>query len=285
MHGSSTSEISQVVAIHSVPGDLERWQKPCGSSGAPTHQLAAYSANSPRTPSTRRVLRDVNSSVVRSQLSWGRLSRFGKELEMTLKPHCLGRRVPVMVLLTLLSASAALGGFRHVFPIASAHDIASAHNADMGMANAAQNVSFRPPHLGAHPIPSIDGAVRPDLIPADVAYGIFLGSLKAPNRPAAQLTRNALARRAFAGSDCGSALDGKVDSWVSTLIAHADAYHAGLSQLDKTPDAGAGRAERELLARDVIVSLHVAIGSEASQLLDCYVTRVVRSKIRYFVSR
>lgn len=140
-----------------------------------------------------------------------------------------------------------------------------------------------PPHPSKHPIPAIDGAARPDLIPDNVAYRIVLGLLGPPGRPTDLFDRRAFARRVFASDGCALGRDERVDLWASTLLQHVQIYSTRRSILRERADPAAP-AEHDLLVRDVTAALQIALGSEASAILDCYVTRVVKTRVNYFES-
>lgn len=144
-----------------------------------------------------------------------------------------------------------------------------------------------------HPAPAIDGVITPELIPNDIAYRLFLNSLK-PAQRLPQRARAILVRKAFVNEPCGvlgatldaNRLDEAVEQQVqrasAAVLSNADKYHSEMAMLEADRTNVAGSAARTLLVSVTTESLLNSLEPEAVAALQCYMDRVVKARTRYF---
>jgi hypothetical protein len=140
------------------------------------------------------------------------------------------------------------------------------------------------PRHSMHLVPTIDGLKTPEMIPDDVAYRVFLLSLKGDTTAAFDERRIRRATLAFTADECGgehTRVDARLESWLGTLLAIAHQFN---KQLAAVPLAGTPTAllDRERIAADAIVDAHRDLGPDGSRVLDCYIRSSVKRRINYF---
>jgi hypothetical protein len=162
----------------------------------------------------------------------------------------------------------------------------------------------RPPHTnGEHPAPTIDGGKTPWLIPDDVAYSIFLTSLRPRGDAKLDAHRLTLTKHIFmpkcdvlgfgcpqdAGAD--AIAEGKAKALLAVATQYSAAYHALSVQVRSERSANAAAADahyrdaRLRLLDNARAEIRTQLDADSFALIDTHIANVVKASITYYDGR